>query len=187
MGRLLLITGGARSGKSGYAERLVADLGARIAYLATAAAVDAEMEERITRHQVRRPPSWQTFETPVAPSRVIDAEGERFDAMLLDCLTVMIGNRMLGPELNWNHPEISALNALEEEIMAEIEALIRAADATGTSLLIVSNEVGCGVVPPSAMGRFFRDCAGRANQRLAEAADGVVLVAAGIPLWIKGG
>ena len=95
MGRILLVTGGARSGKSSFAERMIADLGADIAYIATARAFDDEMVDRIDKHRAQRPASWQTFETPTQPSATVAAEGNRFTAILLDCLTVLVTNRML--------------------------------------------------------------------------------------------
>lgn len=186
MGRIVLVTGGARSGKSRQAEEIAARLGSRIAYIATACAVDSEMEERIARHRAQRPASWRTFEEPIHPSWIVAKESSGFDAILLDCLTVMITNRILRHAINWEQPDIAELNVLEADVMAEANALIQETRKTRTTLIAVSNEVGCGIVPILPMARFFRDCAGRVNQRMAAAADGVVLVTAGIPFWIKG-
>lgn len=186
MGRIVLLTGGARSGKSHLAEEMATRQGSRIAYIATACALDAEMEERIARHRAQRPASWRTFEEPCCPSRIVAEEAGNFDVILLDCLTVMVTNRILRPPINWEEPDIAALNALEADVMTEVDALIKETIKARVTLIAVSNEVGCGIVPISPMGRFFRDCAGRVNQRLAAAADGVLLVTAGIPFWIKG-
>jgi adenosylcobinamide kinase/adenosylcobinamide-phosphate guanylyltransferase len=186
MGRILLVTGGARSGKSSFAEQLIAGIGADIAYIATAKAFDDEMTDRIKKHRLQRPASWQTFETPTQPSAVITGEGQRFAAMLLDCLTVMITNRVLAHPMDWDQPTVAQLNAVEADVMAEVEAIIKAATSSSADLVAVTNEVGYGIVPLAPLARFFRDCAGRVNQRMATAAAEVYLVVAGLPLQIKG-
>lgn len=186
MGRVILITGGARSGKSSFAEQLVADMGQEIAYIATARAFDAEMEDRIAKHRVQRPAAWQTFESPTQPSQVVATQGNRFDVLLLDCLTVMITNRMLAQEIDWETPTVAEMNAVEADILGEISALLDAAVAGRAHLVAVTNEVGYGIVPISPLSRFFRDCAGRVNQRMAAAAGEVYLVVSGIPVRIKG-
>lgn len=186
MGRVILITGGARSGKSSFAEQLVADMGQEIAYIATARAFDAEMEDRIAKHRVQRPAAWLTFESPTQPSQVVATQGNRFDVLLLDCLTVMITNRMLAQDINWDAPSVAQMNAIEADILFEISALLEATAANRAHLVAVTNEVGYGIVPISPLSRFFRDCAGRVNQRMAAAAAEVYLVVSGIPVRIKG-
>lgn len=185
MGRIILVTGGARSGKSGHAERLAAAKGGAIAYIATAQALDSEMEDRIARHQAQRPPTWQTFEAQLAPSVVVEAEGGRHDCILLDCLTVLVTNRILAHEVDWETASPEQVAAIEINVLAEIEALITAAAAIPGTLIAVTNEVGFGIVPGTRLARFFRDCAGRVNQRMAAAADEVHLVVSGIPVPIK--
>ncbi len=187
MGRVILVTGGARSGKSSFAEELIAGLGQEIAYIATARAFDAEMEDRIAKHRRQRPSSWQTFESPTDPSQVVAAQGNRVDALLLDCLTVMITNRILAHAIDWDPPHVEQLNEIEADILSEIQALLTITAESSADLVAVSNEVGYGIVPISPLSRFFRDCAGRVNQRMAAAADEVYLVVAGIPVCIKGG
>ena len=186
MGRIILVTGGARSGKSSYAEQLAANLGENIAYIATAKALDAEMEDRIAQHRRQRPAAWCTFEAPVSPSAIIAIEGGQVEGLLLDCLTVMITNRMLAHSLDWEKPTIAQLHAVEADVMDEIEAIIAAAAESGATLVAVTNEVGYGIVPMAPLARFFRDCAGRVNQRMAAAASEVFLVVSGIPMRIKG-
>jgi adenosylcobinamide kinase/adenosylcobinamide-phosphate guanylyltransferase len=186
MGRIILVTGGARSGKSSYAEQLAATTGENIAYIATAKALDAEMDDRIAKHRLQRPASWRTFESPASPSTVIAAEGGHYEGILLDCLTVMITNRLLAHAMDWEQPAIEQLHRVEADVMAEINAIIDAAASSRTPLIAVTNEVGYGIVPLSPMARFFRDCAGRANQRMAGAAEQVFLVVSGIPMQIKG-
>ena len=186
MGRILLVTGGARSGKSSFAERLVAGLGPDIVYIATARALDKEMAERIAQHRLQRPASWRTYEEPDFPSRVIADEGQHCDGLLLDCLTVLTSNRMLAQSVDWDNPARTRLNEVEAGMMVEIEAIVSAASGSRADLVAVTNEVGCGIVPESGMARFFRDCAGRVNQRMAAAAAEVYLVVSGIPVRIKG-
>lgn len=187
MGRIVLVTGGARSGKSSFAEQLVAGFGAEIAYIATARPFDDEMIDRIARHRQQRPSSWQTFEAPEQPSVVIAEQGRCCDVILLDCLTVLTTNRLLRHDIDWDHPPRDRLAAIEAEMLAEIEAICRAARQGRADLVAVTNEVGCGIVPTSAMARFFRDCAGRVNQRMAAVAAEVYWVVSGIPVRIKGG
>ena len=186
MGRIILVTGGARSGKSSYAEQLVSLMGERIIYLATARALDQEMEDRIAKHRQQRPSTWQTIETPTSLAAVIQAEGNGCDALLLDCLTVFLTNRILTYTVDWDHPDMGRLNAIEADLMDEVQAIVEAASRMQAQLVVVTNEVGFGIVPMSPLARFFRDCAGRANQRLAAAAAEVFLVVAGIPMRIKG-
>ena len=186
MGRIILVTGGARSGKSSFAEQLLAGFGSEVGYIATAQTLDAEMEDRIAKHRRQRPESWRTFEAPTRPSAIIAAHGEAFAALLLDCLTVMITNRMLAQTMDWDQPTVAQLNAVEADVRAEIEAIIAAASAGRSDLIAVTNEVGCGIVPINRLSRFFRACAGRVNQRMAAAAAEVYWVVAGIPVRIKG-
>ena len=186
MGRIILVTGGARSGKSRFAEQLAADLGGRIAYIATARALDAEMADRIARHRQQRPAAWTTFEAPLSAAAVVAAEAGRCDGFLLDCLTVLITNRILARDADWDNPPMELLAEIEADVLVEIEALIAAAAGQPVPLIAVTNEVGFGIVPLSPLARFFRDCAGRANQRMAAAADEVHLVVSGIPLRLKG-
>lgn len=186
MGRIILVTGGARSGKSSYAEQLVANTGERIAYIATGRAFDLEMEDRIAKHRRQRPASWRTFETPGNPSAIIADQGLPYEGILLDCLTVMITNRILTHAVDWDNPAVAQLNTIEADVMDEIEAIIKAASVSQAEVVVVTNEVGFGIVPLLPLARFFRDCAGRVNQRMAAAAAEVFLVVSGIPMRIKG-
>ena len=186
MGRIILVTGGARSGKSRHAEELAAGMGDTVIYLATARAFDSEMEDRIAKHRQQRPAGWQTYETPTAPSAVLATRAAGCDAVLLDCLTVCITNRLLEQQVDWDWLNSGQRQTIEHDVMNEVESLISAAAMVQPPLIIVTNEVGYGIVPVSPLARFFRDCAGRANQRLAAVAEAVYLVVAGIPVRIKG-
>lgn len=160
--------GGARSGKSRYAESLVTALPPPWLYVATAEAGDSEMVARVAAHQARRGPSWTTIETP---RNVAETLGTHADTpTLVDCLTLWLSNVMLA----------------DADVDAKIEQLDEALARAAAPIVLVANEVGFGIVPDSALGRRFRDLQGLLNQRIAARADRVVLVVAGLPLTLKG-
>lgn len=167
--RLTLVLGGARSGKSRYAERLVETAASAGTYCATAEPGDAEMAARIAAHRARRGPFWRTVEAPRALARAIDGEARPECPLLVDCLTLWLSNLMLEEA------------RLDEEV-ATLRAALR--DARGP-VVLVANEVGLGLVPETPLGRRFRDHAGWLNQEIAALADRVVFVAAGLPLVLK--
>ena len=163
---MTLVLGGARSGKSAYAERLIEAAPAPWLYLATAQAWDDEMRARITEHRARRSGDWRTLDVPVAlPEAVAASAGP----VLVDCLTLWLTNLLLA----------------EADLDAAGEALARACAAAKGPLVLVASEVGLGIVPDNALARRFRDAAGRLHQRLACEADRVVLTVAGLPLTVK--
>jgi adenosylcobinamide kinase / adenosylcobinamide-phosphate guanylyltransferase len=166
-----LVLGGARSGKSLYAERLVEGSAASGTYCATAEAGDAEMAERIAEHRARRGAFWRTVEAPLMLARAIATEAECGRPLLVDCLTLWLSNVLL------------AGKPLDEESRMLCSALREAAGP----VVLVSNEVGMGLVPETPLGRQFRDAAGRLNQQVAALADRVVFIAAGLPLVLKEG
>ena len=167
-GNITLILGGARSGKSRYAEKLIeAQPGPRI-YLATAEARDGEMERRIAEHRARRDRSWQTIEAPHDLAAALSALPSR-SAVLVDCLTLWLSNRLLA----------------DADIDREIEGLERALASHDGAVVAVSNDVGSGIVPDNALARRFRDLQGVLNQRIAAKASRVVLMVAGLPLAVK--
>jgi adenosylcobinamide kinase/adenosylcobinamide-phosphate guanylyltransferase len=163
-----LVLGGACSGKSAYAERLVLQSGFTPIYIATATAGDGEMGERIAHHRDRRGPGWLTIEEPLALVATLQREAAQGRAILVDCLTLWLSNLMFA----------------ERAIEAETEALC-AALATLPAIVLVSNEIGMGLVPDTPLGRRFRDAQGRLNQAVAAAIPSVVFVAAGLPLALK--
>ncbi|MFK5996516.1 MAG: bifunctional adenosylcobinamide kinase/adenosylcobinamide-phosphate guanylyltransferase [Rhodobacterales bacterium] len=167
--KLTLVIGGAASGKSGFAEKLVLSSGQPRAYIATAQAFDAEMDQKIAKHQARRSGNWQTHEAPLAPWDALADIGPDH-ITLLDCATVWLSNILLG-----NHPLDEAKNQLFASLKAHKGPIV-----------IVTNEVGQGVVPDNALAREFRQQQGELNQQLAAFADLVVLVTVGLPLVIKG-
>ncbi len=214
-GRLILVTGGARSGKSTYAERLAAQLaephGGRVTYIATSQTYDEEMEQRVRAHQSSRPATWTTVECPVeVPAAVraaaagMAAEGAGGGAsagapvVLLDCVTLWVTNLLFQggafggsepPEDGYNYDK-DLLPPAEERaaaarVTAAVDGLVEAVAETGVTLVAVTNEVGLGVVPEYPLARLYRDQLGWANQRLARDADGLYLLVSGYPLDVK--
>lgn len=178
-----LILGGARSGKSAYAQNLAAERGGSVLYVATAEALDEEMAARIAAHRAERPAHWQTLEAPRQVGRAIQDHAPQFapDVVVLDCLT-LLANNVIGPL-----PQPLTAEGAEAALNAEIEALLAAYANGQAEWLVISNEVGLGLVPPYPLGRLYRDALGRANQRLAASADTVLFMVAGLPLKLKGG
>ena len=175
---LTLILGGARSGKSSYAEQLAAALGRRILYIATAEIGDAEMAERIAAHRAARPVAWQTLEALRNVGLALAEITPAPDALLLDCLTLLVSNILLTLE---GEP----LATIEAAVQAEVEAILAAQAQLNAPLIVVSNEVGLGLVPPYPLGRVYRDVLGRANQYLAGRANRVIFMVAGLPMIVK--
>jgi adenosylcobinamide kinase/adenosylcobinamide-phosphate guanylyltransferase len=168
---ITLVLGGARSGKSRYAERLVEAAASSGTYCATAEARDAEMAERIAAHRARRGPFWRTVEAPLALADAISAEATPEHPVLVDCLTLWLSNLLLADK----DPGESA------------SALCRTLHEADGPVVLVSNEVGMGLVPETPLGRRFRDAAGSLNQEVAALANRVVFIAAGLPLVLKEG
>ncbi len=178
--KLTLLLGGARSGKSSYAERWAAQHGDRVLFVATAQDFgDEEMADRIAAHRASRPSHWHTLEVPLNAGPAINAElaNHPYDTVVVDCMTLLASNALL------TLPE-DATDATPV-VVEEAKALIAAQRASTARWLIVTNEVGMGIVPPSRLGRLYRDALGRANQVLAEAADEVLLFVAGLPWQLK--
>jgi len=172
---LTLVLGGARSGKSRFAQSLCAGAN-QVLFLATSRLEDEEMRARAAHHQQQRPPHWHTIEEPLAIARVVETCGGKFDFVLLDCLTIWLSN------LSWEHRNDPA-DVLRAAAGDEISRLIAA--TSKSNVVVVSNEVGYGLVPESPIGRQFRDLQGWANQDVACAAGAVYQVIAGIPISIK--
>ncbi len=172
---LILILGGVRGGKSAFAQALAAEHGGSVTFVATAEARDEEMRLRIEDHRQSRPASWRTIEAPLNPAAAL-AEAPPADVVVLDCLTLLVSNLLLQDE----NPE-----AAQQVVDHEVEALLRVSEAGSGSLIIVSNEVGMGVVPPYELGRLYRDLLGWANQRIARSATEVYWMLAGLPIEVK--
>lgn len=168
----ILILGGARSGKSTYAQRLAEDMaerrGGRLVMIATAEALDDEMAERIARHRSERGPAWRTIEAPVALATAIDTLTQA-DVAVVDCLTLWLSNLM----------------CRDTDVEPAVSSLLDSVRRSPAAIILVSNEVGYGIVPDNALARRFRDEAGRFNQRCATLADDVSLIVAGLRLAVK--
>ncbi len=166
---MILIGGGSRSGKSAEALRKLRQAGTRMGFIATATPSDYEMQERINRHRAERGPEIATWEEPIAVAERILAEDGRYDAIVVDCLTLWLSNLMFS----------------EADIETKTEELLQVATNSVTQVVFVTNEVGCGIVPENALARRFRDEAGRLNQRFAQRASEVYWMVFGIGLRIK--
>jgi adenosylcobinamide kinase/adenosylcobinamide-phosphate guanylyltransferase len=183
--KIIFITGGARSGKSSFALRQAEKIRGKKLFIATATALDAEMRERIELHRNARNKDWNTAEEPTAIGRVLKSQGAHYKVILIDCLTLWLFNTMDG------HAEISDRGAgLVQEIDALVNGLLEIQQSPQrfdklSSIFIVSNEVGMGIVPDNKAGRIFRDMAGQLNQKVARMADDVYLMVSGLPLQVK--
>jgi adenosylcobinamide kinase/adenosylcobinamide-phosphate guanylyltransferase len=169
--RIILITGGARSGKSQYAEARGGEMGRRRLYLATAEAKDDEMAQRIAEHKKRRGPDWVTVEEPMELAEALLSYRGQADFALVDCLTLWVSNLLIRND--------------HESAAARVEALIRILPQLDFHVAFVSNEVGWGIVPDNPLARQFRDLVGWTHQRLAKVADEVILMVAGLPVVVK--
>lgn len=171
--KAIFVTGGTRSGKSQYALDVANLYGKRKAYLATAEALDDEMQERIKKHRQRRGKDWTIIEEPLGVNKVLVKIDGLYDVVVLDCVTIWISNLL------------TQYRGKEAAIIRQVEKLAKAAKEFTGTLVMVSNEVGMGIVPRNRLARQFRDLSGYANQKLAEVAEEVVMMVAGIPLKVK--
>lgn len=186
MGKMILVTGGARSGKSTFAEELVRSCGENILYIATSIPFDEEMKLRIQKHREQRPAHWETLEGYKGLDAGVSSRVDGKDAVMLDCITIMITNLMFEQPIDWDHLPAGAMTTMEEAVHEEMEKLLTAVRNCPVPFVVVTNEIGMGIVPDNVLSRLFRDIAGRMNQMLAKAADEVYLCVAGIPVKIKG-
>jgi len=177
------VFGGARSGKSAYAERLAAQADKEVVYIATGAAGDTEMAVRIAHHRAQRPAHWSTVEEPLALGAAIHAWRAPHRVLLVDCLTLWLSNLMFADGAQY--PDVGAVE-LPARFHTERAALLAALSIDSGDIVLVSNEVGMGIVPWGAVSRSYVDEAGRLNQSVAAVCDNVAWVAAGLPLMLKG-
>ncbi|MBC2038874.1 bifunctional adenosylcobinamide kinase/adenosylcobinamide-phosphate guanylyltransferase [Listeria marthii] len=181
MSEMMLVTGGARSGKSSFAEKEAAKYG-RVLYVATGIAYenDTEFQARIKKHQAARPANWDTFESFQGIVAYLDQHSNNYDVIMLDCVTMLVTNlffTLLGERELTN--EIA--DEVEAEIQAEVRAILEAGKASKAKLIFVTNEIGLGVVPENKLTRVFRDIIGRINQQIAMQVEEVYFVVSGIP------
>ena len=186
---MILVTGGARSGKSRFAEQLAEAAGSRRIYIATGKVFDEEMARRVAKHKMRRGDQWQTYEDHRGIDAFLMAQGASYDSGLLDCVTTLLTNLLfdrlgdIPQDYDFSLPDYDSIQADALEYMGRI---LDGAEQAALPLILVTNEIGMGVVPETPLGRAFRDMAGAANQYLAERADTVYFVVSGIAMKIKG-
>jgi len=210
MSKLIMVTGGARSGKSHYAEETSAKLSEKVVYIATATPLDDEMTDRIKKHQESRKKEWLTIETYNNIDTIITKWNQEYlnllikygnpvyrvynpvynteyknPLFLLDCVSIMVSNLMLDNYKNWDKITVDNINMIETRILKYVDNIISAINKVNADLIIVTNEVGFGIVPDNLMSRVFRDILGRVNQKFAKAANEVVLCISGVSMQIK--
>ncbi|MFH1379527.1 MAG: bifunctional adenosylcobinamide kinase/adenosylcobinamide-phosphate guanylyltransferase [bacterium] len=173
MGNIIFILGGLKSGKSSFAVKEAQDLSPRVAFIASGIAFDAEMSKRISTHQKGRPSSWDTFEEPGRIAELLKTKCKNYPVIIIDCLTLLINNLMMD-------------ETTDDAILSEITNIVHEIDALNGTVIIIANEVGLGIIPDNALARKFGDLAGIANQIVAQKAEEVYLMTAGVPLKIKG-
>jgi adenosylcobinamide kinase/adenosylcobinamide-phosphate guanylyltransferase len=179
MGKLTLILGGTRSGKSSYAQSLAEETGKSVTFLATAQALDDEMSARIQKHRAERSPDWETLEIPLDITTHLGKI--KTDVVILDCITLLVTNVLM----QFVKDDLVDEEPFTQVLQKEVDELIAKIRTVNQDWIIISNEVGLGLVPPYQMGRVYRDLLGWANQQLARAADKVIFMVAGIPTVIK--
>ncbi|MDD5486016.1 MAG: bifunctional adenosylcobinamide kinase/adenosylcobinamide-phosphate guanylyltransferase [Dehalococcoidales bacterium] len=172
----ILILGGARSGKSSFAQNLASELGGTVTFVATAEAGDEDMYRRIAEHRRSRPESWQTVEAQYGIGKAIKKQAGKSDVVIIDCITMLVSNIML---------KSLRKAPAEELVLKEIETLVRCMGESPATFILVSNEVGMGLVPDNELGRRYRDILGQANQLLAKSADEIYLMVTGVPIKLK--
>jgi adenosylcobinamide kinase/adenosylcobinamide-phosphate guanylyltransferase len=186
MMKIVFITGGARSGKSSFAEKMAMKSGKKVVYVATAQVLDQEMAMRVNLHKKRRPKNWKTIEEPKLLSKVLKDIGinEAFidcNLVLIDCIALLVSNWLPLEKAE----EKSLWSSLRKNLLDEIEAMLDNAKNIRQDVIIVSNEVGSGIVPEYPLARLYRDLLGEANQLIARAADEVFFMVSGLPMKIK--
>ncbi len=183
MGKTVLIIGGARSGKSHYAQELARSKSGAVLFVATAEAGDEEMRQRIEEHKKARPATWRTLEVQSRVGKRIRQEIGEAQVVIVDCITLLVNN-VLGQQQSAGNGRVD-LKAVEKAVTDEINALLECCRQVRASFIMVSNEVGSGIVPADKMSRLYRDLLGKANQMLAQQADEVLMMVAGIPFPLK--
>lgn len=185
---MILVTGGARSGKSSFGESLIKDK-EKVLYIATSIPLDKEMKERVKKHRESRNPNWDTLE---AYDNIVSKFNNVYDGIILECITVMITNLLFKDMKSFEEEDLMKVDyrKKEEDILKEVSFMInefkKIENNFGTEIVIITNEVGAGLVPENKLGREYRDIAGRVNQYIARESDKVFLVVSGIPVKIKG-
>ncbi len=179
---LILVLGGARAGKSAFAQGLAQTMGRRVLCVVTAQPHDEEMRRRIRHHKQRRPAAWRVVEEPLVVAQALGPFLDEADVVLIDCLTVWVSNLLLAALPEGSIENFRQAEAAEKAVNRAVEDLLARYREGGASFVVVSNEVGMGLVPEYPLGRLYRDCLGRANQQVAAQADRVYYLVAGLAL-----
>ena len=185
MGKIVYITGGARSGKSSFAQQKAFQFHPNVVYIATAIPIDGELEDRIQKHRSARPRECQTIEIYKDMGGAIQMIDKDMEAIIIDCLTIMVSNLMLEQDLSWDNMKARQIDELEGYIVSQVVELIGAIESSHLTAFIVSNELGMGLVPPYPLGRIFRDIAGRINQLVAKQSDEAYFLVSGLPVKLR--
>ncbi|MCC3864290.1 bifunctional adenosylcobinamide kinase/adenosylcobinamide-phosphate guanylyltransferase [Terrisporobacter petrolearius] len=185
MSNIILVTGGARSGKSSFAESLCIKQNNKTAYIATSVAFDDEMKNRVKKHQENRPRSWKTYEIYKDIYSIVEELNKNHDTVIMDCVTLMVNNLMFTHGIEVDEATSEELNELENYIREQITKLLEAVKKTNLYFVIVTNEIGMGIVPENKLSRIYGDFVGRANQLIASYSNEVYFVVSGIPMKVK--
>lgn len=186
MSRIILVTGGARSGKSNFAENLCRNRNNSTAYIATSIAFDDEMKNRVKKHQEVRPKNWNTYEIYRDIYKIINDISIKHQTVILDCVTLLVNNLMFNYDVDIDKANQEEINELELYIKSQANKLIEEIKKTDLYFVFVTNELGMGIVPANKLSRVYSDIAGRINQQIALSSDEVYFVVSGIPMKIKG-
>jgi adenosylcobinamide kinase/adenosylcobinamide-phosphate guanylyltransferase len=183
---VIFVIGGARSGKSTFAELKAKEYSEKVVYIATGVITDKAMADRVKRHRDQRPDTWHTLEMYRGFETLREKdEFMKSEVVLLDCITTMIGNFMVDSKLNFDTCSLEEVNELENKITQEVFSLIKVCRENDKKLIIVSNETGMGLVPPYFMGNYFRDMSGRVNNKIGAESDHMYFIFSGIPIKLK--
>ena len=186
MSKIILVTGGARSGKSNYAETLCKNQKNNTAYIATSIPFDKEMEDRVRKHQESRPSEWKTYEIYKDIFKIIKDLDIKHSTIILDCVTLLVNNLMFSYNIDIDQASQNQINELESYIKEQVKLLLQEIRKTNLYFVIVTNELGMGVVPGNRLSRVYSDIVGRINQQISLESDEVYFVVSGIPMKIKG-
>ncbi|MEW9077924.1 bifunctional adenosylcobinamide kinase/adenosylcobinamide-phosphate guanylyltransferase [Terrisporobacter glycolicus] len=185
MSNIILVTGGARSGKSSFAESLCIKQNNKTAYIATSVAFDDEMKNRVKKHQESRPKDWKTYEIYKDIYSIVEELDKNHDTVIMDCVTLMVNNLMFTHGIEVDEASSEELNELENYIREQINKLLEAVKKANLYFVIVTNEIGMGIVPENKLSRIYGDFVGRVNQLIANYSDEVYFVVSGIPMKVK--
>lgn len=186
MSKIILVTGGARSGKSNFAEKLCIDQNNSTAYIATSIPFDDEMKDRVKKHKESRPQNWNTYEIYKDIYSIIKEISNKHETVILDCVTLLVNNLMFTYDMDIDKANQEEINELEKYIKDQVKKLIEEIKKTNLYFVVVTNELGMAVVPANKLSRVYTDIVGRINQQIASQSDEVYFVVSGIPMKIKG-